>query len=493
MVVNFLTNFIGGTIAAVQPIYDVVAPQIDNVVDVVIGAFNTFGGPIASKVQAAIAPIAAAAFTLSVDGLTGAGESTPANSIDQASKAFADAMAFGLGSFATATAFEGIFPEKLNTLDSLAPLLGQMAGFAEVAGAVRTPLYDAAFGKSLKYHFQSLFKPDLPDEADAVEWHARGLLTDDQLKVIFGYSGLKTEYEDAFIESAYRSISPFMVLRAMETGALSGPDAETVLGFYGARPSDIKLMEKAYAQLALQPYEAKVLTALEAAYERGMVSDADFSAELGKLALPAGADTYVQQAAAYVKLEQLGALYRKSVSEAYLSGQITDAEYLTNMAAVGIANPDAEAHYAVDSIKLRGKEATAAAREAAKEAATLKRASVQAANAQYNTGQTTEAEYTAALALAGVTPDIVPFALQVANARLSGKKVQVYGRLVTRGEATLLRETVAAIKESVAKKETAPEAAYNALLAQSIPTINAQALVETWAAEAKEAWTPPPL
>ena len=132
-----------------------------------------------ADVRAAVAPLAATLVQTSSDNLIAGGASTPDNAIKQAADAFAAAFGFGISSAVVTAAFEAVFPEKLNTLNGAGPMLAQMAGFKEVAQQVLEPLYANAFGRSLEYKYRSIFKPELPDESDAVTWHARRLLTDD--------------------------------------------------------------------------------------------------------------------------------------------------------------------------------------------------------------------------------------------------------------------------------------------------------------------------
>ena len=83
------------------------------------------------------------------------------------------------------------------------------------------------------------------------------------------------------------------------------------------------------------------------------------------------------------RLQQLTALYRKSMSEGYKTGQISDADYVPHLEAIGLPAADAEAHYAIDSITLRGKALAAEQRVANKAAAALQRAQIQAALAAF--------------------------------------------------------------------------------------------------------------
>ena len=64
---------------------------------------------------------------------------------------FADAAGFGLSSFAVSAAFESIFPEKLNTLNSVGPMLATLAGFEEVTKAGISPMLYAFIGQPARY------------------------------------------------------------------------------------------------------------------------------------------------------------------------------------------------------------------------------------------------------------------------------------------------------------------------------------------------------
>ena len=374
----------------------------------------------------------------------------------------------------------------------------------KVAAEVLGPLYKNAFGKSLDYYYRSLFKPEYPDEADAVRWHSRRLDVGWGLDEIFQNSGLKTKYEQAYIDSAYRPVPPFLLARAAEGGFVPETALTDALQFGGFRDADMTMLETAYAELALQPYRMAALTAAKRAFELGTRSSTDFADDLDFLEIPTDAQLIIQFECAARKLEQLAELYRKSISESYMTGQITDAQYVPSLEAIGIAEADAQAHYAVDSIKKTGKVMLATARA---EAALLRRQQAAAVRTAVETFQTggfgqvspgaasrsgaaatpestagAEAALLAALIATGLDPTIAGFVVTYQAARLTGRVVYLYGLMLDRADALVLRETVAAIEAQYKKQLIDDAQTAAAMAAQNIPDVNAQAMLATWAA-----------
>lgn len=204
----FFNHIVGGAVGQVKPLLDELAPTVAQIAGQLRDALNSHGGGIVSTIGGDFQSVARTALETQRGALASLGESTPDNAIDAAAEAFAVAFGAGLTSAGVAALFEAVFPEKLNTLNGVAPMLAKMAGFDEVAAEVIGPLYSAAFGKSLEYKYRSQFKPEYAKEPDAVRWHARRLLSDADLAEVFGVSGLKAKYETPFIASAYNPVSP---------------------------------------------------------------------------------------------------------------------------------------------------------------------------------------------------------------------------------------------------------------------------------------------
>ena len=481
-VVNWVANLYTAAFENIAPLLKLLGVELQPVEKALVSAFQTYGPPIAADLNAPLTALAEATLKATTAAVSTLPLSTPDNAIAGAAEAFAGAFGNGLSSAGVAALFEAIFPEKLNTLNGLAPMIAKMAGFDEVAAAVLRPLYDAAFGRSLTYHYRSLFKPELPEESDAVEWHSRRLLTDAQLSTIFGFSGLKPEYETPFIASAYRGLNP----RTFATMFVDEPvptDAITAAAqFYGLRDDDITFLLAAINRNSTKTVRSQYLTAAVRSAELGTMTPADLDGVLTSLNFSDDAKSWVQLTVATRKLEQLAELYRKSISEAYRYGQITDDQYVPALEAIGIGAADAQAHYAIDSIALRGRTALAAAKAESRLEASRTRAATQAAVAAYRTGTFDEAALSAALIAAGVDPAIAAFIVTVQTERRAGPLTFIYGREIGRAGALVLKEKVAAVENQYKKQLIDDAAAAAALVTLEIPTANANALLADWAA-----------
>ena len=479
---NLLANVVSGASKVARPLVTALAPELQGTVAAFVAAFQNLGPELSTSVAGPIGALAAGNYANAESNLAAGGPSTPDNAVAQAGAAFRQAFGFGIGSAATAAAFESIFPEKLNVLNGAAPAIGGMAGFEEVTSEVLGPLYRNAFGRSLEYKYRAQFKPEYPDEADAVLWNARRLLQPGQLETIFGVSGLKTEFETAFINSAYRAVPPFLLARAAEAGAIPDAQLNSILQFDGYRDQDIAALKVGWAYLAVLPYINQYITAAVRSTELGTMTPQELGQSLTDANLNQDQQAWIQLTVATRKLEQLAELYRKSVSEAYKYGQITDAQYVPSLEAIGISAADAQAHYAVDSIAKQGKAAVAALKAEERLAAQRMRAAGNAAIAGYKSGTIDAVALEAALLAAGYDPVVAGFAVTVQTLRREGNEVFVYGVTLPRTQALVLREQVGALAIQVKAKLITPAAGLAALAGYGVPQANAEALVADWAA-----------
>lgn len=477
---NLVYNLVAGGVHIATKALNDSAPELEEIVKAFTSSFKNIAPTLTGIIGPPIGELARANFANASAGLTIGGESTPANALDQAALAFQQTFGFGMSSAAVTAAFEALFPEKLNVLNGAGPAFAEMAGFKEVAAHVLDPLYENAFGTALRYHYRGLFKPEFANEEDAVKWHSRRLMSDADLREVFGVSGLKAKYEAAFVASAYRPVPPFLLARAAEAGALPQDQLKETLQFAGFRDIDIARLETAYAALALQPYERVYLSTAERAVELGYETPLYLQNVMNTLNLNAEMQNLVQLTVAERRADNLTVLYKKSISEAYKYGQVSDANYVSSLEAVGIDSAEAEALYSVDSIAKQGKAAIAGQRAATRLAAAQTRAAMQAAIAEFRIGSIDQVELEAALIAAGVDPQIASFAVVVQEARKTGPKVFVYGVELSRGAALQIREKVAAL----AKQSTARLITYDEALAQlhalGIPDANALALTAAW-------------
>jgi hypothetical protein len=476
------TSLILNALDVANPILNAGVAALQPLVQNFVSTMSANGNALTDTIKPAVSALAAGAFNTSAANLTGAGVSTPDNAAAQAASAFAEAFGFGISSAAVTAAFEALFPEKLNSLNGVGPMLAQMAGFEEVAKAVLEPLYANAFGKSLDYKYRSLFKPDFPDEADAVSWHARRLDKEWKLEDVFAVSGLKPQFENAYIQGAYRPVQPRVLMNAYTDAPFPHDEIKDLLEFNGYRDADVTLMLDAFEKNSTKNVRQQFLTAAVRSTELGTQTPQQLDSDMTLLGFSDDAKSWVQLTVATRKLEQLAELFRKSISEAYKYGQITDADYVPALEGIGISAADAEGHYAIDSIAKRGRDSAAFLRAEEKLAAARTRAATSAAVAAYRTGALDEAALSAALIAAGVDPAIAAFIVTVQTERRQGPQVFVYGRLIGHQGAVVLKEKVAAVEAQYKKQLITDAQAAAALVDLEIPDPNAKALLAPWAA-----------
>lgn len=478
----FFNNIVGGALSQATPLVNQLGPDLELIYKSFSNAVNTHSPALTATLGADFQKVAAAVLEAQRDALKTIGESTPENALDSAAQAFKVAFGAGLTSAGIAALFEAVFPEKLNTLNGVAPMIAKMAGFDEVAAEVIGPLYKNAFGRSLEYQYRSLFKPELPSEDDAVTWHARRLLSDAQLRTLFGFSGLKAEYEDPFVASAYRGLQPRALANMIQDSPFPAPEIRSALEFAGLRPADIDFMMPVLEWNSTKNVRQQYLAAAVRSTELGTMTPADLDGVLDDLKYSDDAKGWVQLTVATRKLEQLAELYRKSVSEAYAFGQITDANYVSSLEAIGIGEADANAHYAIDSIKKHGKDLLAAQRAEAHLEAARTRAAVQAAIEGFKTFTLDAAGLEAALLLAGLDPAIATYSVTTQELRRDGVKVFLYGLELPRAAAVLLRANVSALETQTKDLLVTPQEALNRLNGYGIAPDIAFALVAKWSA-----------
>jgi hypothetical protein len=145
-VANFVANFIGGALGIAVPLLNDLEGQLSPIASAFLTSLNANGGNLLNILRDPAAAVAQTAFTDVADKLSSLPSDLPEDAPIAAGVAIGEAFGFGLGSAGVAALFEAMFPEKLNSLDGIAPMLSKLAGFDEVAAAVREPLYENAFG-----------------------------------------------------------------------------------------------------------------------------------------------------------------------------------------------------------------------------------------------------------------------------------------------------------------------------------------------------------
>jgi len=479
---NLIANIVGGGLSVLTPLIQTLSPTLNSVVTEVVNQWTANGPTLQATFANQFRELANTALTAQLAVIPAGSTSTPGNAVSNAIALFEAAFGFGLSSAGVTAAFEACLPERLNTLNGVGPMLANLAGFAPIAEEVLRPLYKNAAGRSLDYLMRSQYRPEVPPRHEAEQLYARNLITAAELEQLVQYDGLAAAWEGATAAGAFRPIQPRALVSLFQDVPFPTAAVQSALVFAGYRAADIAILLPAMEYASLKDVRHQYLTGEIRACEMGVIEPADLSSELSAQGWSSDAIALVQLTVATRKLLQLTELYRKSISEGYQYGTISDANYVPSLEAIGINEADAEAHYAVDSIKKTGKALVAATRQATALARQRMRAGINAAVASFKSGTSNAEALTAELLLLGVDPAVASYITSIQVFRAEGNLVHIYGVTLPRDRAILLREQVVALGAQVHATLVDPASALTTLAAMGIPSQNAEALVAGWAA-----------
>jgi hypothetical protein len=444
---NLLSNIVRGGIDVAGTLVSDLAPSLSAIGSTVAANLMDNGNALHQQVLPLYQNFAKQVLDAQRAAFLAVGTSEPSNALDAAAQAYQTAFGFGLASATVTGAFEALLPEKLNTFNAFGPFFAQMASFEAVAENVAEPLYSNAFGKSAEYYYRGKFKPDYPDETDAVLWHARGLLTEQQLKDIFEVSGLKKIYEPAFLTSAYRGISPFVMIRLLETGVFTEAQTRDELTFGGLRPQSQNNMIAAGAYLAAEPYRAQCRAGLEAQYAAGILSEAEMIDQLDALRNTNDPDVLMVRRANILKTTAIFKEYETAYHDLAKAGVIDEQTYISDLNTLGLQPDQLSAKAAVLDAELKAaglRQAQAAERALERQTLAIER---KTAMQNYKSGVIDAAGLAVALAATGLTPIQVAAWTDFAVLQAKGSVRYLYGIQVTPAQAQELRGRVAAIMD----------------------------------------------
>jgi hypothetical protein len=478
----FISNVVGGALSVATPLLNSLSGDLQSIEQAFVSAIQNNGAAIAEDLTGPFAVLGQAAFTAAKSSLEGKTNIQPGDWLDIAGKAFGDAVGFGLSSFAVSAAFESLFPEKLNTLNSIGPMLATMAGFEEVTRAALGPVFYAGIAQPARYDANSKFRSLKPPLLNAELLYSRRIITQAQFEQLAAWAGLSTDYVSAYEAAAFRPIQPRAIVNALQDTPFPTAQVQELLQDNGYSDAHVQLFLQLLEYNSTKNVRNSLITEAVLAYQNGVMADAELQQILSDQGWSSQAIGMVVQRAAIARSIKLAAEVEKSVVPMVAAGTMTPAQGLQQLTAAGV-----QAWYADLVITLATTKATvhAALKAATAEAHTLaaeRRAGTQAAIQNYRAGNLTDAELVATLV--GIGDD--PVVAAAIDARLQairhGAVRWVWGQWLAPEAAKVLLERVAAIKAQLKETLITPDDAGAQLQALGVPPADANAIVADVAA-----------
>jgi hypothetical protein len=479
-----LSNWIHAVVQAAPGLATELANDLQPAAQQIEAAITTVGGGIRDALEPGLASVGTAAFNTIVASLAGNFNITPDQWETIAGKMFADAAGFGLSSFAVSAAFESIFPEKLNTLNSVGPMLATLAGFEEVTKAGISPMLYAFIGQPARYDANSKARSLLPDLMTARIMLSRRLITTDQYNTLVGYAGLSPDWVAAEQALSFRPIQA----RALATAIVDTPfptaQMTAILQDNGFSDTNVQFMLGILQYNSTKNVRNSYISEAITAYGDGVVGDAELNQILTSQGWSDDAITLATNRALIIRRVKLAAEVSSQVVPLITAGLMTPEQGLQQLEAAGVVDWQANLKITLATTKAELQQARKTAAAEAKLELTRQRNLTRAAVAEYERGAIDSAGLTAALVALGLDATLVASVVAVETSKRAGKLKFVYGQFLTPQAAKVLTEQVAAYEAQFKAAQIDLATVTNALASLQVPPAQAQALIADWSASA---------
>lgn len=322
-----------------------------------------------------------------------------------------------------------------------------------------------------------LYRQALIGATSAASLEARGILDDTSATAIMQFNGLSDSLIAVEKAGAYHGMQARQLIRLIETGLFSDTDLTDELTFSGMRQVSQHRTLLAAPYLATSTQRSALRSAIEAAYEAGLYSDSDLTAQLDSAEHNTDRDSLALTAGKLKKLtantKELEAAYTTLATAAV----IDEATYQQMLEAIGIQEDVISAKLAIVDAKLKAtlkKQADAAARSLERSTEAKAR---QAAVQNFLAGNGDLATLTTSLLLTGLTAAQAASWADLAQLRQTGSLRWIYGVQKSPSEAALLRERVSALNDQRKRVQITGDQYVNSIQALGIPPRVANALL----------------
>ncbi len=479
---QLVANVVRGALGIATPLLAEVEKDLSPVVTAFADSVSANGGPLRALLAVPLSKFAAGALASAQKSLEGKTNIKPGDQVTIAGTAFADAVSFGLGSFAVSAAFEAAFPEKLNTLNSLGPMLATLSGFEEITAAALRPIFYAGIAQPARYDANSKFRSLVPDLMTARILLSRRIITADQFNTLCSYAGMSPDWMAAQTALSYRPLQPRMLATAIQDTPIPHSTMTAILQDNGMSDANVQFMLGILSYNSTKNLRNAYVTEAMTAYGDGVVSDSELNQILTSQGWSDDAITMATNRALIMRRIKLATEVSSQVVSLVAAGLIDPETGLQQLEAAGVVDWQANLKITLATTKAELQKARKSAAAAAKLLITDQRNLTRAAVAQFERGTIDAVGLTAALAALQLDPTLVASVVAVETAKRAGKLKFVYGQFLTPEAAKVLSTKVAALRAQFVSAQITDAQLAPALAALGVPADYSQALQAEWSA-----------
>lgn len=144
-----------------------------------------------------------------------------------------------------------------------------MLGYDQILAQFHGALFPNMYGIKARYHYQSKYRPILPQAAQAGQAYSRRKITRAQYDQLLAYGGVDPAYAELEAEIAYRPVGAFILRTAFRDRDYPYALAKGLLEDEGYSDANVKLMNDALEFQSNVQIQQRVLLAISSAYAHG--------------------------------------------------------------------------------------------------------------------------------------------------------------------------------------------------------------------------------
>lgn len=388
-----------------------------------------------------------------------------------------------------------------------AKLIVDCLSFDDILAPIHKNFWPAALGNRAAQLFNAKFPTRVPPYFQGQALYARGKIGASTRDALNGYGGLDPAYADASQLGAYRPINARVIQRGFVNRVYPTALMSRILQDEGMNPEFIPIINSMFEEMTTLQVENQYLTELEAAFAKGAVPIDDLKDAMDNLNYSPQAQNLILSRAVLIQQQEAIAFVVKEYQPELAASLVSPATYGQALQAAG-----AQPWYVTQQVELAEAKAFVrgqikAQAVAKKDADTIWTRESTTAVEQYLRGEidlaaltlavtTARANYIDSLPTQGLaltdeagalatSPVIVTSTVASAQARTTLTKQFVYGLLLTRAEALILKEKVTALLAQFKETALTVPQLNDALRALNIPGANVEAIVAKAAASAE--------
>jgi len=338
--------------------------------------------------------------------ITSLGVVTPEMIPDIALKLYNFAYSKGVEAHLEAFAIEVLHPYKSLGIQQIAAMVGDYAGFGQIASATIGVVQRLALAGPMAYMVNKHCRPKIPDEFMLQQMVFEGVLTEAEMKETLAYYG----YSDTWIERYLPTMRPdpryFELSMMCEDEAATDPWIQNRVFELGYEADVNPIMVKGLKKKATRTQRLDYYSKAFALYKEGYITKEYFTRVLDELEFRPEAKTFAIKAASLAYLYDVTTDQVKYWTDSYLKDLISSDELRLHLSLLGLEPERVWLHGQLARVRKYKKPAVTIKRELEPAMTKVQSTYSQGYVQLYRKGFIDEATLEADLIAIGIDPDL---------------------------------------------------------------------------------------